>query len=177
MGEAIRQLRERQGWSLDELAGRIEMSRTALSRREVGDTRVKANEYKLFADVFGVTERELKAMARAGAKGQDLEGDDGRIQSADLLQIFVGPLGSAVVRIFANNSPMDARLLMDRLIAYAEGLADTPRTQQGGRMIDVHHPPEQRDGYVEEKTTTYEDRRDVPDGDDKAQQGRRSAGA
>lgn len=159
MGEAIRRLRERHGWTIAELAGRVGMSSSAVGKRETGDTRVKPNEYRVFADVFGITEADLERAAAAAARGLDLEGDDGRVQSADLLQIFVGPLGSAVVQIFANNSPMDAKLLMDRLIAYAEGLAATPRLEQGGRLIEVVGEPKQRDGYVEQTMVTYEDRR------------------
>lgn len=155
MGEAIRKLRERQGLTLDQLAEQLGMSRAALGRREVGDTRVKASEYAKFARAFGITEEQLRAMAQAAAKGQDLHGDDGRLQTAEMLEVVLGQLGSVVVRIVASNSGKEARLKLERLIAYAEGLADI-EGRETGPLINVVGEPIQRDGYVEQIHTAYE---------------------
>lgn len=65
LGTAIQVLREERGWTQEELASKVGLSRVALGKRERGDVRVPRNEQRLFAEIFGLTLEEFESKWRA----------------------------------------------------------------------------------------------------------------
>ena len=55
LGEKLQKLRKARGWSQEELAGKIEVSRQAISRWESGETLPDAENLLKLSDLFGVT--------------------------------------------------------------------------------------------------------------------------
>lgn len=55
LGEKLLKLRKAQGWSQEELAGRIGVSRQALSRWEAGNAMPDVERVVLLSDLFGVS--------------------------------------------------------------------------------------------------------------------------
>ena len=55
LGEKLQKLRKARGWSQEELAGKIEVSRQAISRWESGETLPDAANLLKLSDLFGVT--------------------------------------------------------------------------------------------------------------------------
>lgn len=65
VGTAIRQLREDRGWTQEQLAQLMGMSRPALGKRETGETQVRRNEMRKFAEVFGMSLSDFEDAWRA----------------------------------------------------------------------------------------------------------------
>lgn len=63
---AIQELRQERGWSLEELARRVGMSRAAVGKREAGQ-QVKIGEYKKWADAFEIAISEFRDVCRRHA--------------------------------------------------------------------------------------------------------------
>jgi transcriptional regulator with XRE-family HTH domain len=55
IGETLRALRQKKGWTLDEVARRSGIPRTTLLSYETGHTRVPADRLKILADLYGVS--------------------------------------------------------------------------------------------------------------------------
>lgn len=66
LGQLVRKLREERGWTLDELAQRINVSGSALARKERGEIRIKPPERKDLAKVFGMSLEDFDQQWRAG---------------------------------------------------------------------------------------------------------------
>jgi phage repressor protein C with HTH and peptisase S24 domain len=58
-GRTIRMMRERRGWTQQQLAGVLELDKSAVSRMEDGKRRVKAHELERLAEAFGVEVDEI----------------------------------------------------------------------------------------------------------------------
>lgn len=54
VGEVIQRLREERGWTLKQLADKAKMPASVIHQREKGKTRVKPDEYAIWAEVFDV---------------------------------------------------------------------------------------------------------------------------
>jgi len=65
IGELVRKLREERGWTLRDLAERMELTHAAVSRKERGDISIKPPERLRFAEVFGLSLDEFDARWRA----------------------------------------------------------------------------------------------------------------
>jgi repressor LexA len=60
----IKKLREAKGWSLDELARRVGVAKSTLSRYENGQREFPINDVGLYADVLGTTVERLLGIGR-----------------------------------------------------------------------------------------------------------------
>ena len=60
-GEIIQRLREEKGWTLEDVAEKVGLSYTAVRNREIGTTKIKADEDRMWASVFGL---DLPAFTR-----------------------------------------------------------------------------------------------------------------
>lgn len=66
-GKVIARMREERGWTLQDLAERVELSLTAVRNRESGQTRIKAHEDAVWAKAFGIPVETFRKMAEESA--------------------------------------------------------------------------------------------------------------
>ena len=59
VGERIRLLREKEGFSQNELAGRADVSQTHLRRVELGQAGITFDHLQMVCDAFGITLKEF----------------------------------------------------------------------------------------------------------------------
>lgn len=86
-GSRIKQLRERKGWTQLDLALKVGMNNSVLSRIEANKRPVEAQELKKFADEFGVSTDYLLDKNNKSIVNEGLEGylmDDQVIKAAEI---------------------------------------------------------------------------------------------
>ncbi len=59
IGRTIKRLREEHGWTQAELGQKVDLDGTNIARREMGPTKVKADERFRFAQAFGISITEF----------------------------------------------------------------------------------------------------------------------
>lgn len=163
-------MREKAGFTQTELAGLVGMKPSQVSKRETATDRIRPGEYpvwekalKLPAGSFESEVQRQQAKLEAEAqRNRVVDPDQVRAEAATVIQVVLGEIGPIISEICQNVSGSAREQMLREIVTFAEGMAAASRSarQEGGRMVDVQHPPEQRDGYVEEKTIHYEDRRD-----------------
>lgn len=145
--QVLRELRERAGLDQSELAARAGLEQPDISKRETGKTRISPGEYEKWDRWLGLKAGEFEERVNAKRRLLDIEGRlmgkdcrDAGVREMQVIQTVLGELAPIVAELARLTTGPERDRLLDRFVAYGEGLVEMARDGFGRHDGADGHP-------------------------------------